>query len=80
VLTRAALQAGGTVIGPVELALPPDAWPRVAELASERVTPLAEVERLYGLWVLAGEGGNVSRAARVLGISRRTLIRWRRES
>jgi DNA-binding NtrC family response regulator len=79
VLTRAVVQVGEGEIGPVELALPADAWPRVAELAAERAMPLVEVERLYGLWVLAREGGNVSRAARVLGISRRTLIRWRRE-
>jgi ActR/RegA family two-component response regulator len=49
----------------------------MAELAADRRLPLAEVTRLYGLAVLAREGGNVSRAARVLGVSRRTLIRWR---
>jgi transcriptional regulator of acetoin/glycerol metabolism len=80
VLTRAVVQAGGPEIGPGDLGLPTDAWPRVVELAAERLTPLADVERLYALWVLAGEGGNVSRAARALGISRRTLIRWRREA
>jgi DNA-binding NtrC family response regulator len=79
VLTRAVLQANGPEIGAPDLGLPADAWPRVAELAAERALPLGEVERLYALWVLALESGNVSRAARTLGISRRTLIRWRRE-
>lgn len=80
VLTRAVVQANGPEIEPADLGLPTDAWPRVVELAAERAAPLAEVERLYALWVLARESGNVSRAARVLGISRRTLIRWRREA
>ncbi len=80
VLMRAVFQATGPEIGPADLDLPVDAWPRVAELAAERRVPLVEVERLYGLWVLALENGNVSRAARALGISRRTLIRWRREA
>jgi two-component system response regulator HydG len=80
VLMRAAMQTTAAEIGPADLGLPADAWPRVAEFAAERRVPLAEVERLYGLWVLALEGGNVSRTARALGISRRTLIRWRREA
>jgi DNA-binding NtrC family response regulator len=80
VLNRALVQVSGPVIGPADLGLPADAWPRVVELAAERALPLVEVERLYALWVLAGQGGNVSRAARVLGVSRRTLIRWRREA
>ncbi|MCS7181564.1 MAG: sigma 54-interacting transcriptional regulator [Thermoanaerobaculum sp.] len=42
--------------------------------------PLAQAMRVYALFVLAREKGNVSRAARTLGISRRTLIRWRRPS
>jgi ActR/RegA family two-component response regulator len=62
-----------------ELGLPGSAWPQVATVAAERGQPLVVVERLYALWVLAQTGGNVSRAARVLGVSRRTLIRWRRE-
>ena len=80
VVTRAVVQARGSEVGPADLGLPADAWPRVAELAAERRVPLVEVERLYGLWVLALEGGNVSRTARALGISRRTLIRWRRDA
>ena len=74
---RAALAARGETVGAAELDLPPDSWPAVAAHAHARAASLAEVERLYALWVLAREAGNVSRAARVLGISRRTLIRWR---
>ena len=80
VVLRAVVQGAGPQIGPADLGLPPDAWPRVAELAAERRVPLVEVERLYGLWVLALESGNVSRAARALGVSRRTLIRWRHDA
>ncbi len=76
-LVRARLQRGDGAIGPADLGLDRGAWPAIAALAGERAAPLAEVERLYALWVLAAERGNVSRAARVLGISRRTLIRWR---
>ncbi|HEY0476005.1 MAG TPA: sigma-54 dependent transcriptional regulator [Kofleriaceae bacterium] len=43
--------------------------------AAERHLPLAEVERGYIRRVLDAEGGNVSRAARILGIDRRTLYR-----
>lgn len=77
-LVRALVNAAGDAIGPADLALPADAWPQVAAQAASRLRPLAEVERLYALWVLAAEQGNVSRAARVLGVSRRTLIRWRK--
>ncbi len=77
-LTRARMQGDSGTIGPADLGLPSGAWPAVAALAAERMAPLVEVERLYALCVLAAERGNVSRAAAVLGISRRTLIRWRR--
>jgi DNA-binding NtrC family response regulator len=43
--------------------------------AAERQLSLAEVERGYIKRVLDGAGGNVSRAARILGIDRRTLYR-----
>jgi DNA-binding NtrC family response regulator len=79
VLSRALLQADGNAIEPPDLGLPAASWPEVAALAGSRAVPLAEVERLYALWVLASEGGNVSRAARTLGVSRRTLIRWRNQ-
>ncbi|MCE9577009.1 MAG: sigma-54 dependent transcriptional regulator [Deltaproteobacteria bacterium] len=43
--------------------------------AATRLLPLAEVERAYIRQVLDAAGGNVSRAARVLGIDRRTMYR-----
>ncbi|HEX2691585.1 MAG TPA: sigma-54 dependent transcriptional regulator [Kofleriaceae bacterium] len=43
--------------------------------AAERHLPLTEVERGYIRRVLDANGGNVSRAARILGIDRRTLYR-----
>ena len=39
--------------------------------------PLREVERRYILHVLQQTGGNKERAARILGINRRTLYRQR---
>lgn len=78
VLERACLAATGTVVAGRDLGLPAGAWPEVAGLAAERRVPAAEATRLYALLVLASNGGNVSRAARELGVSRRTLIRWRR--
>ncbi len=80
VLARALLQIDGPAVRAADLGLPAGAWPAVAELAAARALPLAEVERLYALWVLGQAGGNVSRAARTLGVSRRTLIRWRNET
>lgn len=76
VIERVALLAPGGLVSVTDLGLP-ESWPAMTELASERRLPLAAVTRLYGLAVLAREGGNVSRAAAVLGVSRRTLIRWR---
>lgn len=78
-LERACLQAHSSELGAADLDLPRDRWPAMAALAAARELPLREVARLYGLFVLAGHGGNVSAAARVLGVSRRTVIRWRRE-
>jgi DNA-binding NtrC family response regulator len=43
--------------------------------AAARQLPLAEVERTYIRRVLDANDGNVSRAARILGIDRRTLYR-----
>ena len=80
VLLRAALVATGGQIGAADLDLPARSWPAIAARAGAAALPLAEVERLYALFVLGREAGNVSRAARVLGVSRRTLIRWRREA
>lgn len=79
VLERACLLARADTIGVADLGLGAGDWPAAAAVAAERVMPLERVTRLYALTVLAGEHGNVSRAARLLGVSRRTLIRWRRE-
>jgi DNA-binding NtrC family response regulator len=78
-LQRAFVQTDGPRIGVAALALAPESWTPLAILAGERELPVHEVSRLYGLFVLARHGGNVSSAARALGVSRRTLIRWRRE-
>ncbi len=80
VLVRTVVQADGGTVRPQDLGLPAGAWPQVMEMAAKRAAPLAEVQRMYAVWVLGLEGGNVSRAARILGVSRRTLIRWRRDS
>ena len=80
VVERACLLARAGTIGVADLGLGPDGWSAVAAIAAERALPLERVTRLYALTMLAGERGNVSRAARLLGVSRRTLIRWRRES
>ncbi len=77
VLVRAALQAAGDVLDAGHLDVTGTGWTPVERWCGESRRPLREVSRLYALWVLGAEGGNVSRAARVLGVSRRTLIRWR---
>jgi DNA-binding NtrC family response regulator len=77
VVTRAAVGARGEEIGPDELALPESPWPQTVRRAAERGLTLVQVERMYVQWVVAAEGGNLTRAARRLGVSRRTLIRWR---
>ncbi|HVV86667.1 MAG TPA: helix-turn-helix domain-containing protein, partial [Kofleriaceae bacterium] len=43
--------------------------------AARRELPLAEVELAYIKEVIVSVGGNMSQAARVLGIDRRTLYR-----
>jgi DNA-binding NtrC family response regulator len=54
---------------------PSDPTGELLASAAARQLSLAEVERAYIRRVLDGSGGNVSRAARVLGIDRRTLYR-----
>jgi DNA-binding NtrC family response regulator len=78
-LERASLRARGDRIGVADLDLPHRQWPAMAALAAGRELPLRDVARLYGLFVLTIHGGNVSAAARALGVSRRTVIRWRHE-
>ncbi len=68
-LTRAVLLASGSVIRPDHISI---------SSASERVGPLAplsEVQREHVTRVLAAPGGNKSRAARILRISRARLNR-----
>lgn len=79
VLERASLTAVSGTLGAKELRLPLWDWEGSFELLRERAVPLAEAAKLYALFVLAREGGNVSRAARLLGVSRRTLIRWKQK-
>jgi len=79
-VARAALTASGATVGLVELGLPADAWAVMAPRAAAQGLSLAEVERLYADWVVAEEGGNLTRAAQRLGVSRRTLIRWRQSA
>ena len=62
---REAPEHPGTVNIGGEQAPPPEGWPS-----------LAEVQRRYIDQVLRQVGGNKRRAARVLGIDRRTLYRW----
>jgi DNA-binding NtrC family response regulator len=79
-IERCCLLAPSGTVGVAVLGLDAGNWSTVAAVAAERALPLERVTRLYALAVLAGERGNVSRAARLLGVSRRTLIRWRQES
>jgi two-component system response regulator HydG len=78
VLERALVLAAQGVIGAEHL---PSEWRRVAvplapPLAPAPVPlPLAEVEKQHVLGVLRSTQGNRERAARILGISRRTLLR-----
>jgi len=66
-MEQAALSADGQDVGPANLALAP-----VAAVAAQRAT-LPDVERDLIERALERTGGNVSRAARDLGISRDTL-------
>ncbi len=82
VLERALVLAEQDVIGPehlaeeVRVALPAPGVPTVpAPEASGETEPLAEVERRHVLHVLDLTKGNRQAAAKVLGISRRTLVR-----
>jgi len=59
----------------LEARVPIDPTGDLLASAAERHLPLAEVERGYIQRVLDANGGNVSRAARILGIDRRTLYR-----
>lgn len=79
VLAAACLRGESDSIGPGDLALGDVNGSSLLETAAARGETLAHVQRLYALLVLSNHGGNVTRAAKALGVSRRTLIRWRRE-
>jgi len=59
----------------LEARVPSDPTGELLASAAARQLPLAEVERAYIRRVLDANDGNVSRAARLLGIDRRTLYR-----
>src|SRR4030095_6939021 len=80
VLERALVLAAQEVIGPEHLPPTvresqesPPAIPRENGPESTPMTSLANVEKQHVLGVLAALRGNQDRAARVLGVSRRTL-------
>jgi transcriptional regulator with GAF, ATPase, and Fis domain len=81
VLERALVLAAQGVIGPEhlpeDLHLPPvqDQAPAADRLEAPPLLPLAEIEKRHVLGVLRAVNGNREKAARILGISRRTLVR-----
>ncbi len=79
VLERALVLAAQGVIGPEHLPADLRHGPRLAPAnavpPAGALLPLAEIEKRHVLGVLQAEHGNRERAARVLGISRRTLLR-----
>lgn len=79
VLERAIVLAAQGVIGPEHLPADLRSAPlrEAAPSTSNELSlaPLAEIEKRHVLLVLGHAGGNRERAARILGISRRTLVR-----
>ena len=72
-LERAAVVAHGSVLQLADLGLPPPAAAPAPGAAPGPLPTLDAVERKHVAAVLASTGGNVSQAARVLGIDRVTL-------
>jgi DNA-binding NtrC family response regulator len=78
-LERALILAGGRDIRSEDLGIDPTAAVAgLIERAAERQLTLEELEKAYIERVLARTHGNKSQAARVLGISRKTLLEKRR--
>jgi DNA-binding NtrC family response regulator len=79
VLERAIVLAAQGVIGPEHLPADLRAAPSLEAAPSatreSSLAPLAEIEKRHVLEVLRHAGGNRERSARILGISRRTLVR-----
>ena len=64
------------VIDPGDLLLPESSVSAAGELTTD-FPSLNELQRRYAARVLAHTGGNISKAARILGIDRKTLYRMR---
>ncbi len=65
------------VIDSGDLLLPQAQSPQPEEGLSADLPPLGELERRYVARVLAFTGGNMSQAAKILGVDRKTLYRMR---
>lgn len=65
----------------VELPENPNVAPSLLALQDAAISalPLKQIERLYARYVVERCGGNLTQAARQLGIDRRTIQRWARE-
>jgi len=79
VVERAVLLATGEVIEPTDFGLPlPEAEPRAPREGATQIDTLStspDLDRLRITRALEECGGNQSRAAKLLGMSRRTLVR-----
>ena len=79
VIERAVILASGREITPDDLGIDPTALVSdLVDQAAERQLTLKELERAYIEQVLRRTHGNRSEAARILGISRKTLLEKRR--
>jgi len=72
-IERAVTLAGGTILTPEDLA--PELRPSLEATLHRGAPTLEEVKRRYLAYVLGETGGNISRAASILGIDRRSLYR-----
>ena len=65
----------------VDLPEKPDTSTVLSEFqdAAIAVVPMLKMQRIYARYVLARCDGNITHAARHLGVNRRTLQRWARK-
>jgi DNA-binding NtrC family response regulator len=78
-IERAAILAAGRDIQPQDLGIDPTSVvSSLLDQAAERQLTINELEQAYIEQVLRRTGGNKSLAARILGISRKTLLDKRR--